>query len=248
MLQFVKIGSACLFDEHNNLNRNILRARGQDILRMWGEYPTVLVVSGAIELGRRVAGESRPKSELSEQDLQTLASVGQLELMRFYQEVMPMQVSQILLTQHDLNGDYDVHIRDNIENTVQKGWLPCVNNNDGTDWSQLRRDNEPILAQLMRYCAQGRLCNGGLRGFILGADYSGFLVDGRVRPVIAEVTPDLYDHCGEPSEIGNGGPRSKLDAAKVIQEAGGSLYISNIKYRLQDIVEDRVERTYFPRR
>ncbi len=233
MVEVVKIGSACVLDEDGNIRYNSLRKKAEEILDRDG---VILVVSGAIAYGKMLEGDTRHNDDLSSVELQGYACSGQIELMNLYNRLLKGKASQLLVTNEDLR--HDNHVRDLVQHNVARGRVTVANYNDGVDWEQLRLDNETLAATLLLHCDADRLV-------VLGQGYSGFVGENGLVPHVSEVTDKMYDLCKGKSVSGNGGFTTKLDAAKMVLQAGKEMIIGNIDYRLDDLIEGWVERTVF---
>lgn len=235
MLQIIKLGSACLFDANGELAVDTLRAKAQEIEETLDDV--VLVVSGAIALGKMHEGETRKNADLTAVELQGYACVGQPKLMELYGSLFTKHVSQLLLTSHDLLH-HERHINDLVHHNLRKQAITVVNYNDGVDFEQLRKDNDTLAATMLQCCGADRLV-------ILG-HYEGMLgADGQVISHVSAVSDDLYAMCRGVSTHGNGGFATKLDAAQQVLAEGKEMIIGNVKYRLKDIIDGTVPRTYF---
>ncbi len=233
MLNIIKIGSACLFDKQGQVNYNLLRRKSQEIEQ--SEDNTVLVVSGAIALGKAHEREKRNNSQLTAVELQGYACVGQPRLMNLYQELFNLNVSQLLVTRTDLQQEN--HVRSLIHHNVQKQRITVVNYNDAVDFEQLRQDNDTLAATILSYCNADRL-------IILG-HYDGFKDGERLMSHVTDINDFLYSLCRGKSEHGNGGFNTKLDAAKIVLHAGKEMIVGNIAYDLEDIISGQAPRTLF---
>ncbi len=233
MLNIIKIGSACLFDEQGRINHQLLHQKAREIERSTDD--SVLVVSGAIALGKKRENEARKNAELSPVELQGYACRGQPELMKLYASFFARGVSQLLVTTTDLQ--HPNHVRDLIQHNLQKGRITVINYNDGVDFEQLRRDNDTLAATVLSYCNADRL-------IVLG-HYNGFRDGDSLIERVTVVDNSHYALCQGQSDHGNGGFATKLDAAKMVLKAGKEMFVGNISYELDDIIEGKVQRTLF---
>ena len=237
LLQFIKIGSACLFDKNGNVNRELLEQKVREIEA--DENNNVLVVSGAIALGMARENEQRSKSELSSVELQGYASTGQIYLMDLYKSLFRKNVSQLLVTERELTQAESISKL--IAENAMKNRVTLVNYNDCIDFEEIRKDNDTLAADIMLAC-------GGDRLVILGSDYDGFKDShGKLIERVYSIDDSLYSHCNGKSKQGNGGFQTKLDAAKKVLAADKELIISNLNFRLEDIINGNARRTLFKR-
>ena len=235
LLQFIKIGSACLFNNDNSIAYSILKQKAREIES--SEDYTVLVVSGAIELGKQLEKDSRNKSEMSAKELQGYASLGQIELMELYKSIFRKQVAQLLVTEKELKQEK--YIRELIYHNLSKNRITLINYNDCVDFEEIRKDNDSLAAEVMLHCYGDIL-------IILGNDYNGFRdSSGNLIERVYSIDSNLYDCCKGKSKQGTGGFATKLDAARMILEKNKTMIVSNINYHLEDILNGTAKRTLF---
>ncbi len=235
LFQFIKIGSGCLFDDNGEMNYRVLKSRAAEIED--SKDNNVLVVSGAIALGMYKEKDVRKKEELSASELQGYATVGQIYLMEFYRSLFNRNVAQVLVTLDDLQKSNC--IQNLLLENFKRKRITLINYNDGVDFEELRKDNDTLAAEIMLYCNGGRLV-------ILGKDYDGFRDNnGNIIGRVYSVDNTLYEYCKGKSNCGNGGFKTKLDAARKILEHQREMIVSNICFNLEDIISGRVRRTLF---
>lgn len=240
-IQVIKIGTKCLFAGNGNPNYELFRRRAREIqdIDMDERIKTMLVVSGAIAMGKMVCGEARPNDALTPVELQRYACVGQPELMRFYANAFEgiYNVSQLLVTNREL--DREENVRNRIIDDAWNSIVTLINYNDGVDFEEIMKDNDTLAATIVKYIRAKRL-------IVLGVDYDGMKdSEGKIIQRIGEVNRDLYGMCNGSSAGGRGGFGTKLDAARDAMDLGIEVIISNINYNLKDIVAGKVPRTVF---
>jgi glutamate 5-kinase len=235
LLQFIKIGSACLFDEDGSVAYDVLRQKAREIEQ--NRENNILVVSGAIALGMARENKQRSKEQLTAQELQGYAGTGQIYLMDLYKSLFTRNVAQLLVTEKELGQTES--IRNLLLENAAKNRVTLVNYNDCVDFEELRKDNDTLAADIMLACEGDRL-------IILGNDYDGFRdCNGTLIERVQVIDDSLYSHCNGKSKQGNGGFKTKLDAAKKILENNKQMIVSNVNYSLDDIIHGRVRRTLF---
>ena len=221
-IEFIKIGSACLFDNYGKINYELLCNKAKEIEQR--DSAMVVVVSGAIALGKMLEGEKKSNTEISNVGLQGYATVGQLELMKLYSGAFKKQTAQLLITSGNLVHEHD-HIKDLILENARAGRITLVNYNDGIDFKQIRKDNDTLAADMLYRC-------GGKRLVLLGK-YDGFLdANKKLIERVNHIDESVYDLCNGKSEHGRGGFNTKIDAAKIVMTAGAEMIVGNINYSL----------------
>lgn len=195
-------------------------------------HEVVLVSSGAVGSGRRVALELLGRSfggSIGEKQL--LASLGQHELMRVYDEMFRVHhilTSQILLTKHDFQtrSHYLNIARLFREILGHKNIIPVVNENDSVAVEELMFTDNDELAGLI--AAQ---INADKLILLTNVDgvYSGH-PDQADSLLINEIHPDKGwpEVSTQKSAQGRGGMLSKLGTARKMSALGVTTHISNI--------------------
>ena len=207
----------------------------------------VLVSSGAVGLGRGWLGlhPSRLKDLVTKQ---ACAAVGQGLLMDAYKNLFAkweIKIAQVLLTEEDFTnwGRYS-----NLQHTMEKligfGVLPIVNENDTVSTAELETvapasptggpgtravafsDNDRLAALVMSGLeADALVLLTNVDGLLRPASENGQA--GEVIPLVEEITPELMSLGAGPSASGRGGMRTKLEAATIAMNCGGTAVIAN---------------------
>jgi glutamate 5-kinase len=226
----VKIGSALLvqhsgrlrFDWLEGLAADVagLRARGKDV---------ILVSSGSIALGSRVL--KLPDRELSLEQSQAAAAVGQIRLAQAYETVLAphrITTAQVLVTLEDSeNRRRYLNSRRTLGTLVDLGVVPIVNENDTVATDEIRYgDNDRLAAQVASMA--------GADVLVLLSDVDGlYTANPRLDPAarridhVAAITPEIEAMAGGTgSELARGGMRTKLVAARTAMRAGCAMVIT----------------------
>ncbi|MFX1444559.1 MAG: glutamate 5-kinase [Promethearchaeota archaeon] len=114
-------------------------------------YTIIIVSSGAIGCGLAKLGlKSRPKDY---KKLQALASVGQIHLMKLYQEEFSkygLHIGQILLSADDTKDSArKSNVRNTLEVLLEKGIVPIINENDSVAIEELSYGDNDTLSALV---------------------------------------------------------------------------------------------------
>jgi glutamate 5-kinase len=187
----------------------------------------LIVSSGAIASGMAHLGLSdRPSSVPL---MQACAAVGQSLLMHTYEQLFfgKKVVSQLLLSSDDFTSPVRYrNLQNALHELLKLGVIPVVNENDSVSVRELVGafgDNDELSALLATAVDADWL--------LLLTDVDGFYVpDGkksRLVRTVHKLTPQLEAVCHGNGELGTGGMRSKLRAAKLASEAGASVAIAN---------------------
>ena len=227
----VKIGSALLVsDETGRLRFDWLEGLAADVadLRERGK-DVVLVSSGSIALGRRVL--RLPEGELSLEQSQAAAAVGQIRLAQAYETVLAphgITTAQVLVTLEDSeNRRRYLNTRRTLGTLTDLGVVPIVNENDTVATDEIRYgDNDRLAAQVASMA--------GADVLVLLSDVDGlYTANPRLDPaarrldVVTALTPEIEAMAGGTgSALSRGGMKTKLIAARAAMRAGCAMAIT----------------------
>ena len=190
------------------------------------EYEVIVVSSGAIAAAKQyVSLQSGAEVPVK----QALAAIGQVHLMRFFQEVFSdhgLPISQCLLTYYDFkNEESKANIKSTINTLLQFGYTPIINENDTVATDEIKFGDKDKLAALTAVLLEADL-------LVLATDTNGlYNADPKVNPeasIIKEVynlTSYIASTNDSKSDQGSGGMKSKLVAAQIAQGNGVETWI-----------------------
>ncbi|MEM7598188.1 MAG: glutamate 5-kinase [Pseudomonadota bacterium] len=227
----VKIGSALLVDKNSGALRAEwltalahdvagLRARGADV---------ILVSSGSIALGR--AGLGLPASELTLEQSQAAAAVGQIQLAHAYDGALAehgLRAAQVLVTLED-SADRRRYLnsRATLDQLLTLGTVPIVNENDTVATDEIRYgDNDRLAAQVA--------VTAGADVLVLLSDVDGLYSANPAQDATAQrfdridaITPEIEAMAGDAgSGLSKGGMKTKVMAAKTATASGCDMVIT----------------------
>lgn len=211
----------------------------------------VLVSSGAQAVGRKEIGLNKIPSEMPKK--QALAAVGQAKLMMTYQRLFSeysQTVAQILMTRYSIEKEES---RNNTINTFNEllnmGVIPVVNENDTEATHEIEiGDNDHLSAYVVSLIKADLL--------IILSDIDGFYNDdpstnenAKLFSLIEEVTDEHYSmgKSTSSSRHGTGGMNAKVDAARIVCDAGSEMILVNGKDLniIYDVMDGKEVGTYF---
>lgn len=233
----VKVGSGVLAADDGHLRLDTLTAIAGDVARLRAEgVETILVSSGAVASGFRQLGYSAPPSNIRER--QACASVGQVALVRAYDEVFrravashPAVAGLVLLTHEDFaNRQRYLHGRHTIETLLERGAIPVINENDTVAVEEILLGDNDRLGAMVAAMVDADF-------YVILTNVDGYLrqnPDGSLGDVVAKIAErDLDRYLGDvgaaKSALGRGGMRSKLEAAKAATSFGVPTFITSGK-------------------
>lgn len=184
----------------------------------------ILVSSGAIGSGMEALGMKKRPKLLPE--IQMCAAVGQSKLMSEYSKLFGLhgiQVGQVLLTHDNLTHRVrHLNARNTINTLLENKIIPIINENDVVAVDDIKLGDNDILASLVTLLvdaellvlltsAEGLLDAQGKRISILDC------VDAEVQSLVSDTK----------NEFSSGGMKTKLEAAKRVNDVGALAIIAN---------------------
>ena len=228
----IKVGSSLLVeDKLGAIKKEWFASFIEDVIDLRKKGKTVIIVSsGAINLGRKIL--DLKENELTLEQEQAAASVGQIELSKEYQEHFKLKgliCSQVLITLDDFtNRRRYLNCKSTLKTLLAFGVIPIVNENDTVATDEIRYgDNDRLAAQVASICESDLL--------ILLSDIDGLYTESPKKsknavhiPFINEITEEIELMAGGPeNDFSHGGMKTKIEAAKVTTSVGCNLIIAD---------------------
>lgn len=226
----IKIGTSTLAHKTGKLNIRAFEELTKVISNLKNSgIEVILVSSGAIGMGAGKIGLSAKPDDIPTK--QAAAAVGQCELMYMYDKYFGEYhhtVAQMLLTANDFE-EQERH--DNLTNTLARllelQALPIVNENDTVSTAELGIGDNDTLSALVAISAKADM-------LILLSDIDGLYTadphkDSTAKLISVVENVDDVAALGEGtgSAFGTGGMVTKLQAAKLVTDAGIDMIITN---------------------
>ena len=228
----IKIGSSSLVKNSaidiNHLSQLALVSK-QLVLQ---GYAPIIVTSGAIAMGMGSLDlKIKPKKMALKQ---ACAAIGQALLMHEYQEAFTkegLKVAQILLNHDDFSvRDRILHLHQTLEELIMIGIVPIINENDALAVEEIKVGDNDTLSSLVAALEEAT-------HLILISDIDGLYNQNpslypnatRIREVYAidEALMDLGKDAI--SNVGTGGMKTKLQAAKIATASGVAMGILHVR-------------------
>ena len=227
----IKVGSSILIGKNGEPKKKWLKGFVEDIKSLIKKKKNIIIVSsGAIALGCEYLKIN--KKDLKVDKSQAVASVGQIELMNFYKKNFDknkIKISQILLTLEDTEQRRrSINARRTIDNLIKMGIVPIVNENDTTATTEIKYgDNDRLAARVSQII--------GADCLILLSDVDGLYTDNpkKNKKIKLIKTVKILDEnikkyaTTSKNFYGSGGMKTKIEAAKICQQAGCYMAIAN---------------------
>ncbi len=229
----IKLGTSTLAHKTGKLNirrmNNLVRVIS-DLQNSGREI--IIVSSGAVGLGTGKLGLRQRPSDT--QTKQAVAAIGQCELMHFYDDMFAkysITVAQILLTKTIIsNPDHCRNFKNAVNKLIELGVIPIVNENDtiAIDELELEIGENDSLSAIVASLADAEL-------LLILSDIDGLYdddphknPDAKPIHVVEEITEEIEMAAGGAgSGLGTGGMSTKINAAKIANEAGIDMVIMN---------------------
>lgn len=223
----VKIGSSSI----SNGNESNIDVLVNELAKLYrGGAQVLLVTSGAIATGMPLLSLEQKPADLP--TAQALAAVGQSRLMARYQsslERFGWVSGQILLTSEDLAGEETRNnARDAINRLLELGVLPIVNENDTVATAEIRFGDNDRLAALVAVLLE-------VDAVILLSDIDALYdhppTESNSKAIIEVVYEDdlsWIEVGGSSTGVGTGGAVTKVAAAKLANDAGIPVLLTNL--------------------
>lgn len=228
----IKLGTSTLAHKTGKLN---IRRMG-NLVRVLSDLQNsgkeiVIVSSGAVGLGVGKLGlREKPKDTPTKQ---AAAAVGQCELMYLYDDLFDnygISVAQILLTKTDLDESRQQNVENTFAKLISMGVIPIVNENDTVAIDELELEigeNDSLSAMV------AKLAHADL--LVILSDIDGLYdsdphknPEAHLIPVVTEIDSHIEEMAGGAgSSLGTGGMATKINAAKIANEAGIDMIIMN---------------------
>lgn len=228
----IKLGTSTLTHKTGRLNirrmTNLIKVMA-DLQNSGKEL--IIVSSGAVGLGVGKLGlRERPSDTPTKQ---AAAAVGQCELMYLYDDLFDdygIPVAQILLTNTIIENERRKNVENTFERLISMGVIPIVNENDAVAIDELELEigeNDSLSAIVAKFAKADLL--------IILSDIDGLYdsdphknPDARLIPVVTEIDSHIEEIAGGAgSALGKGGMITKINAAKIANDAGIDMIIMN---------------------
>lgn len=228
----IKLGTSTLTHKTGKLNIRRMNNLVRVIADLHNSGKEIIIVSsGAVGLGASKLGLSSKPTDTPTK--QAAAAVGQCELMYIYDGLFDdynVTVAQILLTKTIIENERRKNVENTFERLLSMGVIPIVNENDtvAIDELELEIGENDSLSAIVATIAKAEL-------LIILSDIDGLYDSDPHKsntaafiPVVTKITSDIEKIAGGAgSTFGTGGMATKINAAKIANEAGIDMIVMN---------------------
>lgn len=225
----IKIGSSLIIDEENAVNDLFLDEISKDILSLEKKgIKTLIVSSGAIELGKIDLNKSKNKLNLSES--QAASSIGQIKLINAWKIALKkfgLNAAQILITAEDTeNRKRFLNARSTIEELIEEKYIPVINENDTVATSEIKYgDNDRLAARIAgMVSADCLIILSNVDGLF---DTNPSDINAKLIKNVKIIDDKIISMAEGANKLGRGGMITKLEAAKIATQSGCHMIISS---------------------
>ncbi len=226
----VKVGTSTLTHTTGHLN---LR-RIEQLVKVLSDLQNsgiqvVLVSSGAVSAGMAKVGFGKPTTT---EEKQAMAAIGQSELMKLYDRLFSdygHTVAQILMTKDVLtNPTRRAAAENTFHRLMEMRCIPIVNENDSVSTDELTKfgGNDILSAYVAQICKADALLNLSDVDGMYDSDPR-TNPDARLIPRVESIDEMYAVAGGAGTDRGTGGMVAKLQAAKLVVDAGIPMFILN---------------------
>lgn len=206
-------------------------------------YRVILVTSGAVAGGMHQKHFAKRPGIGENTRLSSLSAIGQTQLMFLYSQEFSkrgISIAQGLPTQDDFHRDVvSGHMRDTLNDLLDLGCVPILNENDFTSFAEMRfGDNDIIAALVGILCGAEHLVVFTIEDGIMTANPNHDVTASLIEE-IEDLTPEMFDDSQDKSAAGSGGINSKLFVGDLCRYSGIETAITHIDSvpRLVDVVD-----------
>lgn len=247
----IKLGSSSLTYDNGKLNLIQIEQLVRQIADLKNQGHDVLIVSsGAISAGMGYLNYSKRPKTLPEK--QACAAIGQGKLLHLYEKLFceyGYAVGQILLTKEDFaDRERFLNSRSVLNELLSKNIIPIINENDAVVVSEIKFGDNDTLSALVSTLIEADL-------LIILSDIDGLFdknpqvyQDAKLIEYVEKIDSTIESLAGDSiSNVGTGGMRTKINAAKIATRSGVSVIITKSDKRnvLNSILKGEKTGTFF---
>jgi glutamate 5-kinase len=231
----VKVGTSVLAGPSGLLDPSRINHLAEQISAVTATGRRVaLVSSGAVGAGIGQLGLGRRPENLRE--LQAAAAIGQAYLIRAYDEGFRRHgrhAAQLLLTHEDFDSrPRYLNMRNTLTALFEWDAVPVINENDTISVDEIKLGDNDRLAAMVTNLLRAPLLVilSVVDGLYRSDPGTGGVPTGEVVSLVPKLDGDILGLAGDSrSSLGTGGMRSKLESARLVTQAGGSVIIASGK-------------------
>jgi glutamate 5-kinase len=224
----VKIGSAVITGK-DGIDRDIIEQLVGEVAGLIAKgCQVVIVTSGAIASGKHRMGITTlciDNCQMTANTDQAAAAIGQGRLMRVYSNAFGrhgVYVGQVLLTMSDLTDRKRfINVRNTLTTLMEWGVIPIINENDTVAVDEIKFGDNDSLAAMVANIVEANLLVNLTSTEGLYDRNPAKSKKAKILHLVEEITDDIQAAAtDETSDVGTGGMRSKVLAARRVTAFG----------------------------
>ena len=226
----IKIGSSSIVNNKSGtIKTKRMGAICNDICKLYKKNKNIILVSsGAVALGKKIISPKKIIRKL--EDKQAAAALGQIELAKYWQQYFKknyINTAQLLLTLDDseIRRRY-LNVRKTISALLEKKIVPIVNENDTVATEEIRYgDNDRLAARVAQMIdADLLIMLSDVDGLYKNTKNNKKILVNSIKSIDQNIEKMVEN---KSSQLGSGGMKTKIWAAKICMNSGCSTIISN---------------------
>ena len=226
----IKIGTNTITNKNGLLDTKVMHSLVEQISKIKNKKDIIIITSGAIGAGMQELGlRKMPKDVVSKQ---VCAAIGQNILMANYHELFRkhrIKIAQILLSYSDFSNKKTYsNLRNSLNRLFELGIIPIINENDPISIDEIGPsfgDNDMLSALIAtKIKADLLVVMTNVNGLYTKDPKS---KDAVLVKEVRNINKSIERMAGRPSQLGVGGMKSKIKAAKIATNAGTAVIVTN---------------------
>jgi glutamate 5-kinase len=221
----IKIGSSVInLTKRRKIDIIKIREICRDVKKLIENKNQILIVSsGAIASAMVRHNLTKRPSKISV--LQSLAAIGQIELMKIYQQAFAkynIEIAQVLLTWDDFSyRKRYLNAKNTLEKLLSMGIIPIINENDPIAIEEIKLGDNDRLSALVACLIRANI-------LIMLSDVKGIYdKDGKLVRDVYDLNK-IRDFCkGTEKSCSVGGMKTKLEAAEIVTNFGIDMIVTD---------------------
>ena len=233
----IKIGSQIILDDEES-NSNYLNNILNEIVSLKSKgFSFTIVSSGAVALAKKHI-TIKKSQEGTTSSKQALSSIGQVYLMNKYKSFFNLhniECAQVLAGRDNFNSRLAyLNIRSALEELYSYNVIPIINENDVVSTMEIEGkfygDNDRLAAIVANAIDADQLILFGKTKGLYTSDPSKN-TNSKIIKKVEKIDDEIISYASSPGDnIGSGGMKSKIEAAKICMESGIRCSISNVEF------------------
>ena len=233
----IKIGSQIILDDEES-NSNYLNNILNEIVSLKSKgFSFTIVSSGAVALAKKHIAIKKSQ-EGTTSSKQALSSIGQVYLMNKYKSFFNLhniECAQILAGRDNFNSRLAyLNIRSALEELYSYNVIPIINENDVVSTMEIEGkfygDNDRLAAIVANAIDADQLILFGKTKGLYTSDPSRN-ANSKIIKKVEKIDDEITSYASSPGDnVGSGGMKSKIEAAKICMESGIRCSISNVEF------------------